>query len=212
LPGTFHAAITALNPVDHAIDIHLNESTHMGLRNNTERYGSLSIGLHWFMLFLLAAVYACMEFRGYFPKGSEPRELMKTWHYMLGISVLILVIVRIAVNLFAPKPKIVPTPPAWQMLLANLMKLALYVLMLAMPILGWLILNGSGDAVPFFGLVLPTIVGENEGLVEFVEEIHEIGATVGYVLIGVHAFAGLYHHYFMKDNTLLRILPTRKKD
>jgi superoxide oxidase len=183
----------------------------MALHNNTERYGSLSIGLHWFMLILLAAVYACMEFRGYFPKGSEPRELMKTWHYMLGISVLILVIVRIAINLWAPTPTIIPAPPAWQILLAKLMKFALYALMLGMPILGWLILNGSGDTVPFFGLHLPTIVAENENLVEFVEEIHEIGATVGYVLIGLHAIAGLYHHYFMKDNTLLRILPKAKK-
>ena len=46
----------------------------MQWRNSTDRYGLLSIGLHWFMLFLLAAVYACIDLRELFPKGSDLRE------------------------------------------------------------------------------------------------------------------------------------------
>jgi hypothetical protein len=52
--------------------------TLMRWRNSTDRYGSLSIGLHWLMLLLFVAVYACIELRGYFPKGSDPREALKT--------------------------------------------------------------------------------------------------------------------------------------
>lgn len=43
-----------------------------GWCNSAQRYGSLSIALHWFMLLLIAAVYACIELRGLFPKGSDP--------------------------------------------------------------------------------------------------------------------------------------------
>ncbi len=64
-------------------------SKTMGWRNSTNATDPLSIGMHWFMLVLIAAVYALMELRGIFPKGSGGRELMKTWHYMLGLSVLI---------------------------------------------------------------------------------------------------------------------------
>jgi len=60
----------------------------MTWRNSKTKYGAASVGLHWLMLLLIAAVYACMEFRGIFPKGSALREEMKTWHYMLGLAVL----------------------------------------------------------------------------------------------------------------------------
>lgn len=59
----------------------------MNWRSTTERYGSLSISLHWLMLFLLVAVYACIELREMYPKGSDPHEGLKTWHVMLGLPV-----------------------------------------------------------------------------------------------------------------------------
>ena len=59
------------------------------------RYGSLSIGLHWLMLLLIAAVYACIEWRGIFPRGSGARQMMQTWHFMLGLSVLVLATLRL---------------------------------------------------------------------------------------------------------------------
>ena len=57
----------------------------------TARYNSFSIGLHWLMLVQLIAVYACIELRELYPKGSDPREALKTWHFMLGLSVFVLV-------------------------------------------------------------------------------------------------------------------------
>jgi cytochrome b561 len=96
------------------------------------------------MLFLLLAVYASMELRDFFPRGSAPREAMKSWHYMLGISVLALASVRLAVHLIGPVPSISPAPAKWQETGAKLMKAALYVLMLGMPFLGWLLLSAKG--------------------------------------------------------------------
>ena len=181
----------------------------MKWRNSTDRYGSLSIGLHWLMLLLLAAVYACIELRELFPKGSDPRDALKTWHFMLGLSVLVLVSLRFAVHLTGPIPRIVPDPLRWQKLSAKLMHLALYVLMIAMPLVGWLILSAEGKPIPFFGLQLPALIGESKYLAELTKEIHETSGTVGYYLIGLHAAAALFHHYVVRDNTLRRILPSR---
>lgn len=182
----------------------------MNWRNSNDRYGSLSIGLHWFMLVLIAAVYALMELRGIFPKGSDGRELMKSFHYMLGLSVLVLASLRLVVSLTSPSPRILPEPPAMQKAVAKLMHVALYALMIGMPLLGWLILSAEGDPIPFFGLQVPPLIGPNEGLKETIEEIHKTFGTVGYFLIGLHAAAALFHHYFVRDNTLERMLPGSK--
>jgi cytochrome b561 len=170
------------------------------------RYGTLSIALHWFMLLLLAAVYACMELRELWPRGSEPRELIKTWHFMLGLSVFALVWIRLLARWRGGTPAITPPPAAWQNALAKAAHVALYVLMIGMPIGGWLILSAEGKPIPFFGLELPALVAPNKGLAEQIEEIHELGGTVGYWLIGLHAAAALFHHYVKRDNTLLRML------
>ena len=101
-------------------------------------YARLSIALHWLMLVLLAAVYALIELRGLFPKDSVERNLMKDLHFMLGLSVFVLVWLRLAVRLSRPTPPIVPKPPAWQTGLAHLMHLALYLLMIGLPLAGWI--------------------------------------------------------------------------
>ncbi|CAN5818974.1 cytochrome b [soil metagenome] len=180
-----------------------------GWRNSASRYGSLSVGLHWVMLLLIAAVYACIELRGNFPKGSDIREGLKTWHFMLGLAVLTLVIVRLAAHFSGPAPRIEPVAPTWQRRLATLMHVALYVLMIGMPLLGWLTLSAEGKSIPFFGLQLPPLVAESEALADWVQEIHETGGTIGYFLIGLHAAAALFHHYIVRDNTLRRMLPER---
>jgi cytochrome b561 len=134
----------------------------MNWRNNAERYGSLSIGLHWLMLMLFVAVYACVELHESFPKGSYMREALLSWHYTLGLSVFALVWLRIAANLSGLTPRIEPEPPDWQLLSARLVHLALYVLMVALPLIGWLVLSARGKQIPFFNLQLPALVGESK--------------------------------------------------
>ena len=179
----------------------------MGWRNTLHRYGGLSIGLHWLMLALLVAVYACINLRELYPKGSEMREALKTWHYMLGLAVLALVVLRALVNWSAPAPVIEPSPPAWQHRAARLTHAALYLLMIVLPLLGWLSLSAAGQPIPFFGLTLPALVAPDKALAGQVKEIHEAVATIGYFVIGLHAGAALFHHYVRRDDTLRRMLP-----
>jgi cytochrome b561 len=181
----------------------------MKWRNSTAAYGALSVGFHWLMVILLVAVYACMELRDFFPKGSDTREAMKTWHYMLGLSVLVLAAVRLVANMLDRAPGITPMPAKWQTLSAHAMHIALYVLMLGLPLLGWLLLSASGASIPFFGLQLPALLGKDKDAADLIKEVHETGATIGYFLIGAHAAAALFHHYVMRDDTLRRMLPRR---
>jgi len=175
-----------------------------------QRYSSLSILLHWTMLLLITAVYSCILLHESFPRGSDMREGLKSWHFMLGLSVLLLVIIRIVARLFGSKPPIKPEPPAWQMLFARITHWALYIFMLSMPVAGWLILSSADKTIPFYGLELPPLVAPDKALSSQVKELHETFGTVGYFLIGLHAFAALFHHYVVKDNTLRRMLPGKR--
>lgn len=173
----------------------------------TSRYGRLTIALHWLMLVQLAAVYACIELRELFPKGSDPREALKTWHFMLGLSVFALVWVRIVARRLGGTPPITPVPPAWQQFAARAVHGLLYLLMVAMPLGGWLMLSAAGKPVPFFGLELPPLMGPDEAFAKTVKSWHETAGQTGYVLIGLHAAAALFHHYVQRDDTLRRMMP-----
>ncbi|ROL66668.1 cytochrome b [Pseudomonas vranovensis] len=179
----------------------------MTLSQNQARYGGLSIALHWLMLVLLAAVYAFIELRGMFPKDSAERALMKDLHFMLGLTVFVLVWLRLALRLGRRTPPIIPAPPAWQTGLAHLMHLALYLLMIGLPLAGWLLLSAANKPIPFYGFELPALIAPDPDLAKFIKGWHERIGTWGYWLIGLHAVAGLFHHYVQRDNTLLRMLP-----
>lgn len=159
------------------------------------------------MLLLIVAVYACILLTDSFPKGSDTRALLKTWHFMLGLTVFALVGVRLIVNWVSPAPVIDPPIARWQDMTAKAVQALLYALMFAMPLLGWLTLSAAGKPILFYGWQLPALIAENKGLAENIKEIHEAGATVIYFLVGIHALAALYHHYFVRDNTLRRMLP-----
>ena len=181
----------------------------MNSTDKRQRFSSLSIALHWVMVLLISAVYATILLRENYPKGTDIREGLKTWHFMLGLAVLVLVVIRLLARLSQRTPSITPQPPAWQALLAKVTHVALYAFMAAMPLAGWVILSASGKPIPFFGLELPSLVSQSKALAGQVKEWHETAGTVGYFLIGFHALAALFHHYIVKDDTLRRMLPGR---
>ncbi len=175
-----------------------------------QQYHKVSIALHWLLLALMIAVYACIELREFYPKGSDIRENFKTWHFMLGLLILGLASFRLVFRCFQSTPPIQPTPPKWQTGLAHLAHTFLYVLMIAVPIGGWLILSAAGKPIPFFGLSLPALVEENKELAKTIKKIHTTVGEIGYYVIALHAAAALFHHYIVKDNTLRRMLPSKK--
>ena len=182
----------------------------MRYKNTSNRYGSLPIGLHWVMFLFLVAVYVAINLHGYQPKGSALRAAMLNWHFGLGLCVLVLIVVRIGARFSSgPAPLIAPPIPRWQKLLAGIMHFALYAFMLGMPVLGWVAISAKGSPVHFFGWQLPMLIGPDKALYKSLKEVHETIGTIGYYLIGLHVAAALGHHYVMRDNTLLRMLPGR---
>lgn len=181
----------------------------MNWRNTSDRYSTLSRALHWLVVLLFVTAYATVELHEVFERGSAPRRLMMASHFMAGLSVLLLVWLRLAARLLGQTPQISPAPPKWQTGLAHAAHAALYLLMIGLPLLGWLMRNAGDSTVTYFGLTLPALIGPNEALHERLKELHGLLANLGYLLIGGHAAAALFHHYMQKDNTLRLMLPAR---
>ncbi len=174
-----------------------------------QRYSALSIAFHWLVVLQLVGVYTCINLTDLYPKNSDPRAMLLMWHYMLGLSVLVVAVLRLANRLWGVVPGPLAGTPRWQTMLAAATHLSLYVLLLAMPILGWLTLSASGEPIPFFGAHLPALVWPDKMLAHKLKEIHETLGVVGYYLIALHVAGGLFHHYVRRDGTLRRMLPSR---
>ncbi|CAM5789680.1 cytochrome b [Castellaniella caeni] len=177
------------------------------MKSPGNRYHGLSIGLHWLTLVLLVMLYALIELRGLAPKGSVLREGMKTWHETLGLTVFCLVFARLVLRRLFDAPPITPAPPPWQDKAAHAMHWMLYTFLIIVPLLGWLTLSAKGKPVPFWGLDWPALLSPDKPLARTLQDVHETIGTLGYYLIGLHAAAALYHHYFLRDDTVRRMLP-----
>lgn len=182
----------------------------MRWKNSARRYGAVSIALHWVMAALMAGVYASIELHEVY--GRTPTGAMfENWHTQLGFSILLLVVLRLGLRFAQPVPGIVPPPVNWQHVLGLLMHVALLAFMLIMPVIGWVLLSAEGHDVMFLGLQLPALAGADRAFADSVAEVHEVIGTLGYFLIGLHTAAALFHHYVIKDNTLVRILPHKNQ-
>lgn len=181
----------------------------MALRTSPSHYSRLSIAMHWVMLVLIALTYLCIELRELFARGSPERDFMRTAHFSLGLTVLALVCLRLVARVRGGRPSIEPSPPRWKHVASQVVQGLLYALMIGMPLGGWVVLSLRGDAIPFFGLELPPLMGENKELGKLIRQWHGDIGRAGYALIGLHAAAALTHHFVWRDDTLRRMLPAR---
>ncbi len=179
----------------------------MALKNNSETWGSLSIGLHWLTLILILSLAAVGMNMDDLPNGPQKIQIYAL-HKSFGLTVLALTAIRLSWRLLSVTPDPVPNTPKWQEWAAKLVHGALYVLLFAMPISGWLYNSAAGFPLKYFGLFsLPKLSGYDPQLKALAGEAHETFFYVLALLMLMHAGAALKHHYLDKDNTLTRMLP-----
>lgn len=177
----------------------------------SDRFGTPMVALHWLIFVLMAVAYATMEFRGLVPKDGSGRFVMRAAHYSFGLAVLALVIVRIVARMSRGAPPIVPPLSALNAAAAKFGHLALYALMIVLPLLGWLAYSAEGRVMAPFGIPLPMLIAKNQDWVKPLEGAHEIAGKIGYVLVALHAAAALWHHYVVRDNTLALMWPPARR-
>ncbi len=172
----------------------------------TKRYQASSILLHWLMALALVANFTLGV--SVHEMDLSPMKLkMLAWHKWAGMSLLALVTLRLINRLiFRPPP---PEPaPLWQQRAASWMHAALYVLMFAIPFSGWLVTSAAGIPMIYLNLwELPQLLPKNLEWADGLKEIHEALNQALLTLVIVHVLAAIKHHFFDRDNTLVRMLP-----
>ncbi|MDR3431578.1 MAG: cytochrome b561 [Rouxiella aceris] len=174
------------------------------------KFTPIQIAIHWTVFLIVAATYATIELKGFVPKTLPLHQLLTLLHFSFGFCVLALMFLRVFVRLMYVTPGIVPKPPQWQHLLAQLTHLIIYMMFISIPILGILSLYFKGMEWTLFSLKMPITIAPDLAFSRQLKSIHEFIANAGYYLIGLHAAAALFHHYIAHDNTLLRMMPGGK--
>jgi len=181
----------------------------MQLRNSTARWGSVAQFLHWLIVALIITqvVLALSAERLH----GMAKLAMLARHKSVGITILMLAVVRLVWRLVNPTPPLPSTLKPYERVLANLTHMALYVLIFAMPITGWIMTSARGFPASWFNLFqLPDLVAKNRALYEAMQETHEaLALTLGAVAT-LHLLAALKHHFVLKDTVLRRMLPFTK--
>lgn len=182
----------------------------MSLKNTADRWGWVSQSLHWLIALLVIVIAVIGLSMGDLP--NSPRKVsVYGLHKSLGLTVLALAAVRLAWRLYAGAPHHLPATPVWQRWAATATHAALYALLFAMPLTGWLFNSAAGYPLQWFALFnLPALAAQDDGLRELAGDLHEAGFWLMLVLVLAHAGAALFHHLFQHDDTLRRMLPKRR--
>jgi cytochrome b561 len=179
----------------------------MSLKNPIDRWGGISQLLHWAIAVLILVMAYLGLTMGDLPNGPGKIQTYAL-HKSIGITILALVALRVLWRLYAGAPHPVPGSPRWQQRTASFTHAAIYLLLFAIPISGWVLNSAAGFPLQWFHLFnLPHIVGENHDLHELAEEAHETMFWILAFLVVAHAGAAFYHHLFQRDATLARMLP-----
>ncbi|MCU5775558.1 cytochrome b561 [Erwiniaceae bacterium BAC15a-03b] len=176
-----------------------------------KKYAPSQITLHWLVVILLIVTYATIELRGFAERGSLLRSAMMATHFSCGTTILLLMLARIFLRYRHATPPIAPLPPLWQRGLAHLLHIIIYLLFISLPILGLSSRYLRGNDWVMFGLSMPVASPPNRELASQLIDLHETLAPLGYYLIALHSIAALFHHYLLKDNTLLRMMPVKRQ-
>jgi superoxide oxidase len=178
-------------------------------RNTSERYGALARWLHWSFVALIAFQIIGAQLIDAFPRESFGRRFVLDTHESVGLAALLLVTARLAWKLANPTPA--GLGPPWQQRLARVGHGALYLLLVAVPVAGYVVATARGHDPAFFGLTVPSLVEKNRELARSAKDIHEV---LGWTLVALalaHAGAALWHHVVLRDATLRRMLPQREE-
>jgi len=170
------------------------------------RYTNSAIALHWLTAVLILA--NLLLGLSMVPLAITPRKLeWYQWHKWIGITVFLLTCMRLAWRTVHPVPPPVAMPQ-WQRRAASWSHVLLYVLLLVIPVSGWLYSSSTGVQVVYLGLVpLPDLVPNDKALAHVLKAVHVSLNFLLFALVCVHSAAALKHHFVDRDTSLRRMLP-----
>jgi cytochrome b561 len=184
----------------------------MTTREPAARYTAVAQWLHWIIAALIVTQFALAWTADDLPLGLHKLALLAR-HKSFGMTVFMLAILRLLWRWANPPPPLPAAMTPMMRLLARITHIAFYVLLFAMPLTGWMMSSAKNYSVSWFGLFTwPNLIAKNEAAFDILKTTHDY---LSYVLLGIavlHILAALKHHFWNKDDVLLRMLPFTKSE
>lgn len=191
----------------------------MGLKNETlpgengegasTRPGRLVV-LHWLTLLCVVSGVVLILIRDEVA-GRAMRQWLLDGHRHFGVLVLLLFVARVALRIRSGKLPPTGDPLRLSRAAAALVHVALYALLLALPLLGWALNDALGKPAHLLGVALPALVGADEDLADELLAWHQDAAWLLLGLVLLHAAAALWHHFVLRDGVLRTMLPKPRR-
>lgn len=182
----------------------------MRWRNSFTNWGAVAKVFHWL---IALAIFGNIGL-GLWADGldlSPTKVEAFYWHKTIGLSVLWVAVLRIVWRAANPPPHLPPQIAGWERALAHASHFLLYIVMIAMPLSGWVIHSTSNFPLDLYGLVpVPDIIpadADEEAIGDIAKAVHYWLFVAICVLVSVHVLGALKHHFVNGDQVLRRMLP-----
>jgi cytochrome b561 len=177
------------------------------MKHASTRYTTAAIGLHWLMAALLGSLFGLGLYMHGLP--LSPWKLrVYSWHKWAGVTAFLLVLVRLAWRAMHRPPELPVAMSAALRWVAHAGHGLIYLLMITIPLSGWLMSSAKGFQTVYFGVLpIPDLLDKNKELGDVLLQVH---ATLNFLLAAVvtgHVLAAVKHHIVDKDDVLTRMLP-----
>ena len=176
---------------------------------STPSYTRTAIALHWLLAFGLIGTFMVGVYMHELPLSPDKLKIY-SWHKWAGVTIFMLAVLRLLWR-FSHRPPAAPDHmPRWQQLVAEGVHYLLYLLMLAIPLSGWVYSSSTGVSVVYLGLVpLPDLVPKDRETAKMLLLLHQVLNSLLAVVVTLHIAAALKHHFVDHDDILARMLPGR---
>lgn len=171
------------------------------------RYSAIAMILHWAIAISVIVNWRIAEAAEHASK-EESQAIMSN-HMALGMIILVLTVLRIGWRLINPPPPLSSHLKAWEVALAKVTHSLFYILLISLPLLGWIAMSSYGQGISIFGMfewpALP--LAQDQDAAGTVFDIHATLGTAMLVLIGLHLLGVIKHTFLDRDGNLFRMLP-----
>ena len=175
-----------------------------------QQYTRTAIVLHWLIAVLLLGQFAFGWYLQEIPRGVPERSYFVNLHKSSGILLGLLILVRVGWRLTHKPPALPDTIPRVQQRIASVTHILLYVLMVVMPLSGYIASNYSKWGVKFFNVVtFPPWGVESKLIYAIFNQTHKVASWLLLALVILHVFAGLKHLLVDRDRVFSRMLPRK---
>lgn len=172
-------------------------------------YDTVAKTLHWLIFALLIVQFAVAWTMPEIHRNTQPETLINL-HLSFGLTILAVIVLRLLWRLGHRAPPLADLP-GWQRVVAQLSHALLYLLLIALPIMGWTAASMRDWRIEFFGLFpVPHIAAPNPRLAGWLGDQHTLVAYILLAVIGLHVLAALYHYLVRRDGVLQRMLPSAR--